>query len=111
MRIPKTVKVGPHVYRIVKVSSSEMPEALGDSDFDLMRIRVLKNLRSSKGKEVLLHELLHCCTYPSFTGAYETDPKLDAEEFVNAVAPALLQLLRDNPDMVAYLSETKWQQT
>jgi hypothetical protein len=81
-----------------------MPGALGDSDFDLMRVRVGKNLRSSKAKEILLHELLHCCTYPSFTGAYETDPKLDAEEFVNAVAPALLQLLRDNPDMVSYLT-------
>jgi hypothetical protein len=104
MRIPRTVKVGPHVYQILRVPLPELPDALGDSNFDLLRVRIRKNLRASKVREILIHELLHLCTYPSFTGAYETDPKLDAEEFVNAVAPTLLQVLRDNPELVAYLT-------
>lgn len=105
MVIPHTIKIGPHVYTVVRKMVEEMPDALGDTDFDKNEIRIRKNLRKTKQAEVLLHELLHCCTYPSFTGAYENDPKLDAEEFVNAVAPVLLQVLKDNPKLVEYLTE------
>lgn len=107
MRLPRTVKVGPHTYQILRAPVLALPDSLGDSDFDLLRVRIRKNLTVSKTREILIHELLHLCTYPSFTGAYETDPKLDAEEFVNAVAPTLLQVLRDNPDLLAYLTLDK----
>jgi len=105
MVIPRTIKVGPHTYAVVRKLPEEMPDALGDTDFDKNEIRIRKNLRKTKSQEILLHELLHCCTYPSFTGAYETDPKLDAEEFVNAVSPPLLQVLKDNPKLVEYLTK------
>jgi len=104
MKMPRTIKIGPHTYKIVRKTLEELPDELGSTDFDLTEIRIRKNLRATKAKEVLLHEALHCCTYPSFTGAYETDPKLDAEDFVNCVAPVLLQVLRDNPDLLAYLN-------
>jgi predicted SprT family Zn-dependent metalloprotease len=105
MVIPHTIKVGPHVYSVVRKTGEEMPEALGDTDFDANEIRIRKNMRKTKSQEIVLHELLHACTYPSFTGAYEGEEKLMTEEFVNAVAPVLLQVLKDNPKLVEYLTK------
>jgi hypothetical protein len=105
MAIPRTIKVGPHVYSVVRKTEEEMPDALGDTDFDANEIRIRKNMSKTKSQEILLHELLHACTYPSVTGAYEGEEKFMAEEFVNAVAPVLLQVLKDNPKLVEYLIE------
>ena len=105
MVIPRTIKVGPHVYSVVRKTVEEMPDALGNTDFDANEIRIRKSLRGSKQAEVLLHELLHATTYPSFTGVYEGEEKLMTEELVNAVAPVLLQVLKDNPKLVEYLTQ------
>jgi len=101
--MPHTIKVGPHVYTVVRKSTADAPENMGNSDFDKVEIMVRKGLRKSKAQEILVHELLHTCTYPSFTGVYEGEEKLMTEEFVNAVAPVLLQVLKDNPKLVEYL--------
>ena len=103
--MPHTIKVGPHVYTVVRKTAVDMPEVMGNSDFDKVEIMVRKGLRKSKAQEILLHELLHACTYPSFTGVYEGEEKLMTEEFVNAVAPVLLQVLKDNPKLVEYLTK------
>lgn len=83
----------------------EMPDELGKTSFDINEVHIRKNLRKTKAQEIILHELLHCATYPSFTGAYEEDPKLTAEEFVNCVSPVLPQVLKDNPGLVEYLTK------
>ena len=105
MVIPRTIKVGPHVYSIVRKTVEEMPDDLGNTDFDANEIRIRKNLRGNKAKEILVHELLHSCSYPSFTGAYAENEKYTPEDFVNALAPVLLQVLQDNPALVKYLTE------
>ncbi len=47
----------------------------------------------------LLHELLHCCTELT----HVTDGATE-EATVTALAPALVQVLRENPALVAYLT-------
>ena len=103
--MPKTVKVGPHTYAIVRPSKKDAPDIVGDSDFDLMRIRVRHGVRKSKAQETLLHELLHATTYPSFTGAYENEDKFTPEQIISAVAPVLLGVLQDNPKLLEYLTK------
>jgi len=98
--MPKTVKVGAHVYSIIQKPKSALPEELGTCDFDGLQILLRKRLRKSVAKETLLHELLHACTYPSLNEKTVTD-----EDFVTAVAPALLQVLQENPELVAYLTQ------
>lgn len=103
--IPRTIKVGPHVYTVVRATAEDKPDILGHADFDAMEIVLRKGLRTTKLKEILLHELLHCCTYPSFTGVYEENEKYTPEDIVNAVAPPLLQMLKDNPKLVEFLTK------
>ena len=101
MDMPASVKVGPHVYTILRKPASAMPNDLGHCSTDTLQIWIRARLRKSKAREILVHELLHSCTHPSIVqGGKFTD-----EEFVLAVAPVLLQVLQDNPDLLEYLTK------
>ena len=100
MGMPTSVKVGPHVYPIIRKPKSEMKNH-GLCDWDKVQILVQERLRKSKAQEVLLHEVVHACTYPSMA---DVQNKTD-EEFVDVVSPLLLQVLQDNPDLIEYLTK------
>lgn len=97
--MPKSIKVGAHVYTVLRKSKGQM-SGVGECDFDGTQILVRKRLKKSVAKETLLHELLHACIYPSFNDKSTTD-----EEFVLALAPVLLQVIQDNPDLLEYLTQ------
>lgn len=99
--MPKTVKVGPHTYSVLRLSKSQMNGDLGGCDTNTLQLSVQQRLKKSKAKEILVHEMLHACTHPSFLG----DDKFTDEDFVTAVAPVLLQVIQDNPDLLLYLTQ------
>jgi hypothetical protein len=103
MRIPRTVKVGPHVYRVIRKSKEQMPDNLGWCDFTELSIWLLRGMCLSKTREILVHELTHAACYPTFCG----EEKFLDEEFVTAVAPVWLNILRENPKLVEYLTLDK----
>jgi hypothetical protein len=97
--MPKSIKVGAHVYTILRKPKSQL-SGVGECDFDNTQIVIRKRLKKSVAKETLLHELLHACIYPSFNDKSTTD-----EEFVLALAPVLLQVIQDNPELLEYLTQ------
>lgn len=97
--MPSSVKVGPHVYTILRKPASLMPNDLGHCSTNDLQICVRARLRKSKAREILLHECLHACTHPTVV----MGGKLDDEEFVLAVSPVLLQVLQENPSLIDYL--------
>src|SRR5271157_3093979 len=99
-KMPSTVKVGPHLYSIIRKPASALPDALGTCDFQLLQICIRQRMRRSKAQETLLHEILHSATHPTVN----CSDKRDDEEFVTAIAPVLLGVLKDNPDLVGYLT-------
>ncbi len=101
---PTTVKVGPHIYKIARLSKSKMPKVDGDQlsgccDFDGLQISLEKSLPVSRSKECLLHEILHACNLLGGT-SFKT---MEEEDFVDKLSPHLLQVLQQNPDLVEYL--------
>ena len=102
MDMPKTIKVGAHTYAVLRKTKSQMNTDLGGCDTNTLQISVQQRLKKSKAKEILVHEVLHACTHPSFLGA---EDKFTDEDFVTAVAPVLLQVIQDNPDLLAYLTQ------
>jgi hypothetical protein len=102
MDMPKTVKVGAHTYAVLRKTKAQMNTDLGGCDTNTLQISVQQRLKKSKAKEILVHELLHACTHPSFMGI---DDKFTDEDFVTAVAPVLLQVIQDNPDLLGYLTQ------
>lgn len=100
MDMPKTIKVGPHTYSVLRKTKFQMPEQIGGCDFDALQLSIRQRIKKSVAQETLLHELIHACTSPSFNEKTMTD-----EEFVTAVSPMLLQVLKENPELVEYLTK------
>lgn len=98
--MPKTVKVGPHVYTVLRKPASALGENLGHCDSSSLQIWIKERLRRSKAQEILLHELLHAIVLQ----ALDTTKKHDDESYVVVTAPLLLQVFHDNPELVEYLT-------
>lgn len=94
-RMPRSVKVGPHSYTIIrKVIRKED----GWCDFQNLQILIQKRLKRSRAQVTLVHEILHACN-PNPHEAVQEE-----EALVTGVAPVLLDVLQINPDLVAYLT-------
>jgi len=72
----------------------------GGCDFNTVTISVQERLRKSKAQEVLLHECLHAASYPTLN-----DQTVSDEKFVDGLTPTLLQVLKDNPELLEYLTQ------
>lgn len=99
--MPAKIKVGPHVYSVIRKPSSAMGNNNGYCKADALEIWVRQRLKRSKASEVLLHECLHATTHPVLIQG----GKYDDEEFITSIAPVLLQVLQDNPELVEYLAQ------
>ena len=98
MKLPASIRVGAHDYTVCAVDGKAFDVAAnGDCDHDEVMIRIRKRMRRTKTQEILLHEVLHACLYP-------LDLK-NEERFVEKMAPELLQVLKNNPNLVRYLVE------
>lgn len=98
--IPNTIKIGHAMWTID--TSKESSDRLcndgcrGKTYKDKFVICIDGNLPFEAQMETLLHEVLHACFH--FIGA--SDKKLEEEDLVTALAPILLTVLKENPDIL-----------
>jgi hypothetical protein len=79
-----------------------MPDnSLGYCDSNALQILIRQRLRKSKSQELLVHEILHAIILQSLTW----EKKHEDEDFILATAPHLLQVMQDNPELLAYLTQ------
>lgn len=98
--MPTSVKVGAHVYNVFRKSAAELgDDNLGHCDSAALQIWVKQRLRKTKAQEILIHEILHAITLQ----ALGCDRPYEDEEFIVVIAPLLLQVVRENPDLVSYI--------
>lgn len=112
MNVPKRVRIGPFTYAIltdvavIDRSSVENGDVRdGEFDHDKARILVRKGLAKDTTAEILLHETLHALT--QFTGLDQELEVLERgteEKVVRRLAPALLDAIRRNPQLVRFLT-------
>lgn len=103
--MPSSVRVGPYVYTIsqdvAKLQEHERKQRgaySGYSDHSKMEIVVGPEEAACSQRETLWHEVKHCVIH--LFGEYG---KQDDETYVRRTAPMELAVLRDNPELVAYL--------
>ena len=101
--LPKSVRVGPLVYTIKRWSpmASSNAEAYGICDRTTCVILVREDLSPQKAAETLWHEVLHA----AYHGAGLTVGEHFEERTVNALTFTTLQVIKDNPDLLVYLTE------
>jgi hypothetical protein len=99
--LPSHVIVGYRTYRIEEWSPVAASGAgnFGEACHSSAMIRVRCDLDAAEVGNTLLHEILHCCWRD---GALANDD--DQERVVTVLANQLMQVWRDNPAVVAFLS-------
>ena len=103
-RKPSSVRVGHRDMSVAFVSRDAMPDADGDFTIDAQAIRVGDWLAPQTQAEVLIHELLHAC-WPYRWNACQRPDDIE-EDLVTLLAPQLAGVLRDNPSLVLWLTQS-----
>lgn len=99
MTIPKTVRIGPHRWRVRRRALDDEQQKYGRTDEQQLAITIAPWVRGSQLADTLLHELLHAIWAHT---ALDFDDD-DQERIVRSLSPWLLGALRDNPELVAFL--------
>lgn len=108
MKIPKSIKVGPHKYSIqYDHEACVAASARGACMEDSLVIILDPALPASHQKETALHEVIHAVWGQTWmdTTIPDADPKSDGEQIIAELGPRLLSLLQDNPKFVTWLTE------
>lgn len=107
--LPKSIRVGPLTYTV-----EVMPKGLKGGEWGMthhtkLRIRLDGRHPQANLRATLLHEVLHAARY--VTGAHLEEfakhysKRYDLEErVITTLEHPLLGILRDNPDLVAFLT-------
>ncbi len=97
MNPPNVVSVIGKTYAILTVDSVDSEDSCGEHELQRQEIKIKKDLHAEAARDTLLHELIHA-----------VDEQLDLRlkhRQVHALAAGLLQVLRENPDLVRFLTE------
>lgn len=104
--IPTHIRVGPYRYTV-----NPNPDSLSDDLAAQVQYAPLKMQVSAYGAhdrkvEGLLHEVFHA-VWELGLGVQDLEKKYKNEEVISRLTPHLLAVLRDNPDLVAYLTDCR----
>lgn len=105
MKPPEKVVSPPRTWAIVMGDPGQMDgNDDGITDFDGDRVIIKASLRRGSMRDSLMHELLHVLfdQLPVKRELKDVREHLE-EDIVFGLTPRLLDLLRENPDLVAYL--------
>lgn len=94
MKLPKTVRIGPHTYDIIEVNSQEaLSEGYHGIHISVRKVIKIDNtLKDSQVLESLLHEVCH-----AIWDNYKLSEDDDEERIVSVFGVGLLQVFKDNP--------------
>jgi hypothetical protein len=100
--LPATIRVGYRDYDVLEISplKSEAEGAVGRHSAVVCQIELRTDTKPVETADTLVHEVLHAAW--SVAGLSVKDGE---ERIVTQLAHLLTQVIRDNPDLVAYLSE------
>jgi hypothetical protein len=109
-KVPSAVTVGSQVYRIVERTPGE-DGGLSDSHAYTLNasnmICLSVELPPARKRSFLMHELLHAMIF-TFSQSERNDKSENHDEwehyFIGLVQEPLVMLLRDNPDLLEYLT-------
>lgn len=110
MKIPTKVRIGAQNYKVSERLQTEdggLTDALAYTLVESNLIVVRKEMPEDRKRSILVHEIMHALIY-SFTrqDRQEKNEDFDGWEhyFIGIMQEPLLMVLRDNPDLVAYLT-------
>lgn len=101
--IPAKVVIGPHHYKVKVAKPSGLShEQYGTTEVGTTTITLAPGMSGSQQRDTFLHEVLHAVL--SLTGWDHRLGDKREEQLVRSLTPALLEVLRDNPKVVKWLT-------
>jgi hypothetical protein len=99
--LPSSIRVGYRDYDLVVVSplNAEAEGAFGRHSSTACRIEVRTDTKPAETADTLIHETLHAVWNVAGLQAKDSE-----ERIVTSLAHQLTQVIRDNPELVAYLT-------
>ncbi len=99
--MPESLRIGPFDYTVVEKPELECEKSgnIGHLDSGAFEIGVALHVPPQRQAEVMLHEVFHGV----FRGfGFDLDHDLE-EKLVTLLAQGMLQVMRDNPEMIAWI--------
>ena len=94
---PESVRILGLTYQVATETNTDFTDkANGHIDGDAQAIRIADGLGPDKERETLLHEVIHGTSFAMCSDL--------TEHQVRSMANGLYAVLRDNPDLVPYLT-------
>lgn len=106
-KIPDNVRIGPFTYTIAPLSAVEGGKhgMMGWNHFPTLEIRYSEIVVPQKQAHTILHEILHGVWSTADLARKNEDPEVE-EFYVTNLATALCDLIRNNPEVIAWISQT-----
>lgn len=104
MKPPKVVYVGPYDYT-VRFTKSLGASLYGETDNTNSELLVHPKQSPSNLRDTLLHEALHAIFHVSGASKALSWDMATEEQLIRLLNPWLVQLVQDNPELIAYLIE------
>jgi hypothetical protein len=100
--MPQRLRVGPFDYTVQSWPSREASaaERFGECDRFNNVIRVRDDISEQRSAETMIHEILHAVWDTQGLGDNDAE-----ERIVTCLALGLSQVIRDNPDFVAWMQQ------
>lgn len=107
-KLPTSVKIGSHNWTITEIKRKNQPDGdhYGFTNDKDASITIDSEMPDSVKRVTILHEIMHAIRF-TFGGSY-TPPKSTSYEdmehyFIGLYEEPMTMVLRDNPELVAYL--------
>lgn len=107
--LPSTVVIGPYVFAVevdadahLRAEEEEDTRLYGRSAYAKAVININPHISEQLRRVTLLHEVLHTINFAHALGSMFEDERVE-EWYISRLAPALLQVLRDNDDLLEML--------
>lgn len=99
---PAVIAIGPYHWtvRYTKFGPGEFARSYPKK----LEIDIDASLPHDQLEETLLHEIMHGCEFIGNGGTVVEEERLTDDQFIEQTAPMLLQVFRDNPELVAWLA-------
>lgn len=106
MTKPLVLRIGPFDYEVRWVDRPEatVERRFGWCDNNDQVICVQLGLKCQKTADTLLHEIAHALVW-NYGGAIDESDHIKEEDFVGWIANGLIQVWRDNPDLLPWFQE------
>lgn len=100
MKAPRSVRILGREFRLRWRLPRSMPDAFGECYREAGRIDLARGQKPLEETDTVLHEVMHAILYAQG----RPDGGDTEEQYVRALSSGLVVVLRENPELVAYLT-------